>query len=301
MAQADLRRMEGEIALKTRQAYLGLLIARARQEAALAGVAAAERQDLEAREAVKAGHALKVVQSESRAQLLQNRHRQLSAEAALDDLGAELNDLLGQPSDSPLELVPVVPRTVSLPSKEVLLQQALAGNPDLAMAQASLEKSRSALKAGKADYIPELGAFARHTYQDGVPFLRSSSTSVGLTLSWSIFDWGKKAGVVGQRAAVVSQAEENHRRLRNRVEIDLGKLLRKLDTARLMVEVAVEARDLNLEKDRLTANQLKAGLVPASRQASTAAAARAAEADLLAARLGLDLTQAELNQLLGLH
>jgi len=163
VAQADLRRMEGEIALKTRQAYLGLLIARARQEAAAAGVAAAERQDLEAREAVKAGNALKVVQSESRAQLLQNRHRQLSAEAALGDLGAELNDLLGQPSDTLLELVPVVSRTVTLPSKETLLQQALAGNPDLAMAQASLEKSRSALKAGKADYIPELGAFARHT------------------------------------------------------------------------------------------------------------------------------------------
>lgn len=301
VAQAELRRMEGDMALKTRQAFLGLLMARARQEAAVAGVAAAERQDLEAREAVKAGNALKVLQSESRAQLLQNRHRQLSAEAALTDLNAELNDLLGQPSDTPLELVPILPGPVALPSREELLKQALTGNPELAAAMASLEKSRSAVKAGRADYIPDISAFARHTYQDGVPFLRNTSTSVGLTLSWSLFDWGKKAGVVGQRAALVSQAEENHRRVRNRVEIDLGKLLRKIETARLMVEVAEEASTLNLEKARLTANQLKAGLVPASKQALAEAAARTAEADLLAARLGLHLAQAELNQLLGGH
>lgn len=301
VVQAELRKIEGEIAFKTRQAYLGMLIAQARHEAAQSGIAAAELQDREAQEAVKAGNALKVLQTGSRAQLLQSRHRQLSAEASLSDLSAELNDLLGQPLDTPLELVAVTPRTAPPPPKEALLDQALKGNPELGMAAESLEKGRSALRAGKADYLPEISAFARHTYQDGVPFLRNTTTTVGLNLTWSIFDWGKKAGVVSQRAALVNQASENHRRLRNRVEIDLGKVLRKLETARLMVEVAEEANALNAEKARLAANQHRAGLIPASRKAEAEAAAKMAEADSLAARLGLDLVYAELDQLLGIH
>jgi outer membrane protein TolC len=300
-AQAELRKMEADIAFKTRQIYVGLLIARAQKEAAQASVAAAELQDLDAREAVKAGNALKVLQTGSRAQLLLNRHKQLSAEATLSDLSSELNDLMGQSIDTPLALSPMAPKTRTLPSREALLEEALMGNPDLAVAKETLEKSRSGLKAGKAEYIPGISAFARQTHQEGVPFLQSNSTTVGLTLSWSILDWGKKAGVVSQRAALVSQATENHRRLRNRVEIDLGKLLRKRETAQLMVEVAEEACSLNVERARLTANQHKAGLVSASKKAEAEAAARTAEADFLAARLGLDLAYAELEQLLGKH
>lgn len=68
-----------------------------------------------------------------------------------------------------------------------------------------------------------------------------------------------------------------------------------------MVEVAEEANALNAEKARLAANQLKAGLIPVSRKAEAEAAAKTAEADFLAARLGLDLAYAELDQLLGIH
>ncbi len=301
LSQAELRKMEADIAFKTRQVYMGLLIAQAKLEAARSGVQAAQLLDQDARVAVKAGNALKVLQTGSRAQLLQHRHQELSAEASISDLSSELNDLLGQALDTPLELAPVELQARTLPAQDVLLEQALKGNPELAMVKESLDKSRSALRAGKNEYIPEVSAFARQTYQHGVPFLRNNSTSVGLTLSWSIFDWGKKAGVVSQRAAVVSQASENQRRVRNRVEIDLGKLRRKVETAGLMVEVAEEACALNVEKARIAANEQKTGLISAAKMAEAEASARSAQADALAARLGLDLAYAELDQLLGKH
>jgi outer membrane protein TolC len=301
IAQAELRKMEADIAFKTRQAYLGLLIAQARRDAARAGLRAAELQDKDAREAVEAGKALKVVQQGSRAQYLQNRHKLLTAETALADLGSELNDLMGRPVGAPLDLAPVEPRKRALPSREALLEEALQGNPELAAAKAAQEKSRSALRAGKADFIPEISVFARQTHQEGVPFLRSNLTSAGLTLSWTLFDWGKKAGVVSQRAALVSQASENLRRLRSRVEIDLGKVLRKVEAAQLLVEVAEEAQGASQEKARLARNQQEVGVISAAKQAEAEAAARASEADLLAARLGLDLAHGELDQLLGTH
>jgi len=298
-ARAELRRMEAEIAFKTRQVYVGLLIARARLDAARAGVAAAQANDLDARKSVQAGNALKVLQTGSRALLLQNRQRELAEEASIQDLEAELNDLTGRPLDVPLDpaSIPVQPRT--LPSREALLEEALKGNPDLSRAEAKVDQSRSGVRAGKADFLPEVSAFARQTHQDGAPFLRSNYSSFGLTLSWSIFDGGRKAYVVSQRNALLSQASEDRDRLRRRVEIDLGKVLRRIETSKLLEEAASESRDMYLEKARLAANQSKAGVISAAKAAESEAAARASEADFLAARLGLELDYAELNRLLG--
>ena len=85
------------------------------------------------------------------------------------------------------------------------------------------------------------------------------------------------------------------------MEIDLGKLMRKVETSRLQAEVAEEASSLRTEEARLADNQVKAGTISAAKQAEAEAAAKAAQADLLAARLELDLAYAELDQLLGRH
>jgi outer membrane protein TolC len=301
VAQAELRKMETEIAFKTRQTYEGILIAQAQIEAARAEVAASQSQDQEAGEAVKAGNVLQVIQTGTKARLLQSRHKELSAEAAASDLRSELNDLMGEPLDARFELSPVTPDASPTPAREALLAQIQTNNPELEAAKKTVEKSQSALKAGKAEYIPDISAFVRQTYQDGVPFVEHNTTTCGIALTWTLWDWGKRSGVVGQRAAQASQASENYRRIRNRTEISLDRLLRKVETARLGVDVAEEASAASTEKARLVANQRKAGLVPASKLAEAEAEARASEAGLLAARLGLDLVQAELKQLLGTY
>jgi outer membrane protein TolC len=300
-AEAELRKMEAEIAYKTRQVYAGLLIAKAQMEASEAGVQAAEAQDQDAQRAVKAGNALGVVQTGSRALLLQNRHKRLAAEASLADLTSELDDLTDTPQGTPLDLVPFVPRTMPLAPQEALLEVAVKENPELASAAATTEKSRSALRAAKADFIPEVSAFAAQTHEEGVPFIPQNSTTVGLTLTWKIFDGGRKRNVVSVRSALVNQASENQHRLRQRVEIDLGRLMRKVETCRLEAEAAEEACALRTEEARLAENQLRAGTISEAKQAGAQATAKLAQADLLAARLGLDLAYAELDQLLGRH
>ncbi len=111
----------------------------------------------------------------------------------------------------------------------------LARNPEVQAARETVDKSRTGLRAAHGEYIPDIGAFARLTYLNGVPFLAPSFGTFGLQglqMTWNIFDWGKRKGVVGQREALLTQAEENLRRITDRVSLEVDKAYRKIGAKR---------------------------------------------------------------------
>ncbi|MGC9949148.1 MAG: TolC family protein [Bryobacteraceae bacterium] len=56
-------------------------------------------------------------------------------------------------------------------------------------------------------------------------------------MTWNIFDWGKRKDIVGQRDALFTQAEENLRRITDRVRAEVDKAYRKLERTELMISV----------------------------------------------------------------
>lgn len=293
------RQAESEISLKTQQAYFGILILESRIAAAKAGVAAAEEARKEAQDAVETGAALAVKSLETEALVAQQNNAVIAAEMQAADLRTELNDLVGLPLGTTLELSQPVVAPEEMAALEALTAQAQAGNPELGEARATLEKARRGVTAAKAEFLPDIGLFTTHTYQNGVPFLPTQNAAVGARMSWSIFDGGKRAAVVGERQSLLEQAETNERRLRNRVAIDVEKARRKVERMRDMVRVAEKAAEARREAARIGGDQVELGLKTALTQRQAEAERAAAESQLLEARLGLRLAQAELERLMG--
>jgi outer membrane protein TolC len=157
------------------------------------------------------------------------------------------------------------------------------------------------LRAAFYEYIPDIGAFARHTYQSGVPFIAHSFGTFGFQMTWNIFDWGKRKGVVGQRDALLTQAEENLRRITDGVSVEVDKAYRKLERTELMISVAAEALALQRESQRLQNNQFKAGIISEAKTAIAAAGTSKAELDELQSRLAHELALAEVERLTGIR
>jgi len=281
------------------QAYFGLLAASKQVGAMQAQIVAAQETLREAGEAVRAGNTLEVAVIGGRASLLKSRQSLLAAEDLVSDLNAEMDDLLGLPLDTELELADVGTSPTDHLTREQYLAAALNHNPELQAAKETLSKARSALMAARYEYIPNVGAFARETYQSGVPFLTHNFGTFGVQMTWNLFDWGKRKGVVGERAAQVTQAEENLRRITDRITVDIGKAYRKLERTQLMVDVAREALALRREGDRISGDQLKAGLTSSAKNAEAVAATRSAEVDELQARLSQELALAEIARIAG--
>jgi outer membrane protein TolC len=301
VTESELKKDEAEVVLGVHQLYYGLLAARKQVDAAKAEIAADEQALKEARNAVEAGNVLEVAAIGAHAALLHSMQALLAAENQVSDLTEEMDNALGLPLDLELDLAGVDITPDNKLSRRQYLDAALARNPEVQAARETVAKARSGLRAAFDEYIPDIGAFARHTYQSGVPFVAHSFGTFGFQMTWNIFDWGKRKGMVGQRDALLTQAEENLRRIADRVSVEVDKAYRKLERTELMISVAAEALALQKESERLQSNQFKAGVISEAKSAMAAAVSSKAELDELQSRLAHELALAEMERLTGIR
>jgi outer membrane protein TolC len=235
----------------------------------------------------------------SRAELLEGQQSMLTADLQLSDFKTELNDLLGLPLDTDLQLDPAVPTNFDRLAKLEYLKIAWAENPEILSAEETVRKARAGVAAARTAYIPDITAFARHSYQDGVPFLVRNFGTFGVSLSYDVFDFGKRRSAVREREVQLAEAEQNVERLKEQVAVSIERSYNKVERTRSMVNVASEVAKLRQESERVATNQFAQAVVQVSDRRQATAASYKAQADLLQASLGYLLARAELEQAVG--
>jgi outer membrane protein TolC len=299
ISQDDLKKAENQVALQVHQLYFGILIARLQKQASEQQSAFAGEQLRENQDDVRNGSALKIAAIQGRAGLLESQQAVLTAELQLDDLTTELNDILGLPLNTRLDLDPAVPANFDPLPRDRYVQVAWSESPEILAAEESVRKARAAVTVAKTAFIPDVVAYARHSYQDNVPFLVRNFGTFGFNLNWVVFDFGKRKAAVREREVGLAQAEVNLSRLKEEVAVGIERSYNKLERTRNMVQVAAEVVTLRKEGERLAQNQLAQGVVLVSERRQATAASYQAQAEFLQASLGYLLAWAELEQAVG--
>jgi outer membrane protein TolC len=295
LSQADLRKAENELALQVRHVYLQILIGRLERQAMTFEISAAETKFKESTDAVSAGNVLEIAALTQKTNLLQARYQVRSVENQISDLTATLNSLMDLPIDGQLDLQPISPEPdVALLSIGEYTAIGIKENPEIQAAIQSVEKVRQGVRIAKADYIPDVGVFAQYTYQNGVPFLVHNNATAGVRMTWNVFDWGKRSALIGEREAELVQAEENVRRLQQRVTVQVEKSYRDLELAREMITTARAVLAQARETRRLGGDRYFVGVSLASEDSKVKADEASAEANLLRADLNYLLAKSAL-------
>ena len=295
----ELKSTEDEIALEVHALYFGILVAQLQKRAAQQETSFASESLRENENDVRNGSALRVAEIQSRAEFLQGQQSVLTAELQIQDYMTELNDLLGLPLDTKLELDPEISTNFETLSEAEYVKAAWEENPEIRAAEEAVTKARAAVAAAKTAYIPDITAYARHSYQDGVPFFVRNFGTVGVNLNYTLWDFGKRRAAVREHADQLAEANENLERLKEHVAVDIERSYNKLERTRSMVTVATQVAKLREESERLTTDQAAQGIVLISDVKHAAAANYKAEADLLQATLGYVLAWAELQRTVG--
>lgn len=305
-AQADLNisrikvdEAENNIALKTRQLYFAILITQSKQKAAAEELTATMLKGQETREAVERGRALDAAILESHASELEARQTALTLELQIHDLTLSLNDLMGIPLETKLTLTESDEQQ-SIPfSRQDARKIAMQHSPEIREAKEIVRKAKAGLSAAKEEYIPDITALARYSYQDGVPLLARNFGTFGVNFSFEIFDGGKRYEEVRASRIRLTQAETNLARLEEDIIVQVETAYDKVEQLRSLVAVTQEALKVRAEAARIANEQFQEDAALASVRDSAKAKLSSARATALEAMLGLSLAEGDLKRIIG--
>ena len=298
-SEASLKKASTDVVFKVHELYYRVLTTQLQGDAAELLITSGSEGLKEDADQVKNGSLLEVARVESQASLLEAKETLLTTDMQISDLTFQLNDLLGLPLDTKLKLDPDVDVQLDLQPREQALRTALNENPEIKEAMEAVSKARAAHGAAKDEYIPDVTAFARYSYQNGLPFFDRNFGTFGIHFSYDLFDAGKRRALIRERRDEVSEAEENLRRTQDEIEVRVKMIYNRLEVARAMVEVRREYLAAKMENARLAEDQFKQGITLASQRDATRAQAVKARAGLLDASLAYLLADDDLARTLG--
>src|SRR5712671_2237608 len=250
------RQTENDVALKVHQIYYQLLIAQLHRSATLSRIKANDDLQAERLQQVKYGSALQEDLIDSRVQYLQAKQELLTTELQISDLTIALNDAIGLPLKTQLSLDPNVPPAQSTCRLDECIQLALDSHPEVMGAMQEVDKASAGVRLAKAEYVPDVTAFARQSYQNNVPFLARNFGSFGVHLGYDLFDGGRKRSVKREREAQLAQAKENLAKLTDEVELAIHTAYNKLERTEQMLKVSEEVVALRSESNRVLQQEL---------------------------------------------
>jgi outer membrane protein TolC len=299
ISRADLKKAENQVAVDVHRLYFAVLTAELQKRAAEEQIAYAKQELKENTEGVHNGNLLRVSQIQGDVDVLQGQQAVLTADLQETDLNTELDDLLGLPLDTKLDLQPIEAIGPDRRPLEEYVQTAWVNNPEIASAEESIKKARSAVTSAKSAFIPDITAFAIDTWQNGVPFLVTNFGIVGVQLDYDVFDFGKRRAAVREHEAQLAQAEENLQRLKDSISAQVERTYNALERTKNLVAVADQVVALRRENERLSHNQVTQGVVTVANTLEAASATYKSQVDLLQANLNYMLAWAELKQTIG--
>jgi outer membrane protein TolC len=299
-ARIHVNQAENEITLKVRELYYGILIAQLKETAAKNETDAAQLKLQESASSVEQGNALETVALESHAALLDAKQTMLVQNLQVRDLTLELNYLLGLPLNTQLKLSEELSAaSAAISSREECVRIARDQSPEIRAALQAVEKAKASLAATKDAYIPDVTAFARYSYQSGIPFLVHNFGTFGVIFTYELFDGGRRNAQIDESRTVLSQAEVNLAKTKEEVTVQVEIAYDKVEQMQNLIAVAEEVLKTREAAALIADRQFEQNAALASARAEAAAKTSSARASLLEANLGLSLAQGELKRAMG--
>ena len=178
----------------------------------------------------------------------------------------QLNDLLGRDVLTDFSVTPIG-EEASNPEIDLVAarKKALVQRPEIQEARLKTQQSEEELRAKKAEYIPDISAeFNSITLLNFSSYLPGGTYSVGVSLSWEPFDWGRKKNEIAEKRDTVTQDKNTESSAERKVIMDVDDKYRqlqqswsKLRAAKLSQKYALENLRVNKDQYEVQATLLK--------------------------------------------
>lgn len=222
---------------------------------------------------------------DARRRLAQTRQVELQLENQEAAGKEQLNQLLGRDVLAEFEVQPAIDMLAVDVSLEEARARARKDRSEIRQAMLRQKQAEQDYRAKRAEYIPDVSAeFNNLTFLNWGRFMPTQSMSVGVSLSWEPFDWGRKKHESVEKLRTVVQAQIAQKEAESLVLVDVNDRYRQLRYRSGELRVAQLSQEASIESLRVVKNKYAVQAVLVK--------------DLLQAQVGVEQSNAEYQQAL---
>ena len=210
--------------------------------------------------------------------------QKLEAESQLTVTTAALNLLLGEKPEFQREVIgDLQEKYFPIDDQEASIRIALANRPDYLSSELSVKNSKRQTRAVKDLKLPKVDAFGNVGYSS--PYIANGSTdyTVGISLTYTLFDAGRKARNE-QAAEAETLAESEKSVLANQISFGVVRAFQDHKTAKSKIQVSIKSITQAEESLRIVQDRYKFGLTTFNEVIRSESALVRAKHNLLTAR-----------------
>jgi len=251
VAQEELRLQRQAVVHDVKQVYYGILQTLSSIDALDVTLQSYRELDRLVTDYMRQHKALKVDSLEVKTRLAKAEYDLLTLRHTLDSRQEQLNNLMGIDIGTAFRVTPVPDTVPGTMDQTVASARALAQRPEFKAAQLKVQQAEYDRRMKRAEYIPNLSLAFSHFSPVNVDLVPKNITSVGVLLTWDVFDWGRKKQEVAEKSKTVAQARTTVSDTENAIRLDVRSRLRTVQEKAALIHVNQLAQEVAREKVRL--------------------------------------------------
>jgi len=239
----------------------------------------------------------------TRVNIEQSRLQIINGEVELQSKARNLNIILGRDSDIPLTLANPAWEAVEVPELHAITDEVLGSNQQLKLLDQNKAITFYNVKIAKSGYMPSLRLSA--SYQNSASAIgdvlgsTTASKSVGLTMSWNLFNGTRTSRGVEQGKINAKLAVENYDLSERNLRKELAQPLEQMDALKESVEISQLILTASEQDLLLAQEQYKIGSLSILDVLRITASYEDAKSSLIRTQHNLKIAEAGLLQLMG--
>lgn len=265
--------------------YYGTVLAKEMVKVSDEAIKSAKANSKKAKDMVEVGMTTDADYLSAEVELANANQQKLEAESNVFTTNATLNVMLSEKPETEREYTEdLAEKYFPIEDHDELIKIALENRPEYQKADLAIKTNQEQKKAIiNKQKLPEVNAFGNFGYSS--PYLANGSTdfTVGVSLTYTLFDAGKK-NRLEQVAEGESLAELEKQNLANQIRIEVIQAEQSYKTSRAKIQVSITTIAQAEEVLRITKDRYNAGLVTFNEVIRSENALVRAKSSLLMAR-----------------
>ncbi|MBX7220833.1 MAG: TolC family protein [Blastocatellia bacterium] len=256
--QAELA--EQQARLEVIRAYYGVLVAEAHKNVTAAAVQSVSAEAKRVNDLYETGVVTAADRLALATQLAEYQQQDIEAAGTLRTAHAALNLVVGLPLETVVTLNGKLTNPqFTIPAEAALLEAATTRHPELQLAELAIAQRKQEQTGARGQYLPRADLFANVGASAEKLVNGSSDYAVGVSLTWNLFDPGRRARV-GQADTAREIAELQQKQTADQLRLQVIRARERYQSARERLPVAANAVTQAAETLRIVRDRYGVGL-----------------------------------------